>query len=342
MLLRFFAFRISLFVSSLFVCSRLEGRVDVGDLIARTELAESYGWCYRVARGSGSSFYRAFWLLNRRQRQAMFALYAFARITDDLGDDAQPAACRAARLIAWSRLLEEQLSGSALDGTYDDTFATRDLSQFAPLWPALRDTVSNSRIPIQLLQELVAGVEMDLGAVRLRSWTEVDHYAYCVASTVGLACTHIWQAADTLPRQHAIDCGIAFQLTNILRDLREDAARDRIYLPLGELERFGCDVDSWLAGRPRGEWQALVASVIDRTRALYDSGSHTIDHLPRQGKRMFWLMWSHYRRLLETISDRKEQLWGEQRIGLSRRSRYGLMFRALVTPAHSESLVRGL
>lgn len=311
------------------------GRVDFG-----AELVRSYDWCYRVARGSGSSFYRAFWLLNRPQRRAMFALYAFARITDDLGDEKQPTAYRARRLQTWNQQLLQQVSNEP-PSAIEDLSTDRELAQFAALWPALRDTVRTYRIPTKLLHDLVIGVAMDLESVRLADWPAVDRYSYHVASTVGLACTHIWQAAESLPHQQAIDCGIAFQLTNILRDLREDAARDRIYIPISELERFGCDVDSWLAGQPQGQWQSLVTSVIERARALYESGSHTIDHLPGRGKRMFWLMWSHYRQLLEAIAQQKEQLWSERRVALPRGQRIGLLLRALVTPAHWESLQRG-
>lgn len=315
--------------------------LDLG-VHASDELARSYQWCYRVARGSGSSFYRAFWLLDRPQRQAMFALYAFARITDDLGDSGDEPS-RAAALQAWQAQLEQRLPQpvhyAAAERTEPNPAA--DLSRFEPLWPALRDTVSKYDIATELLHDLLAGVAMDLEQVRLADWPAVDRYCYHVASTVGLACTSIWQAAQSLPRRQAIDCGLAFQLTNILRDVREDAARDRIYLPLDELERFGCDSASWLAGRPSGDWLGLVDSVIARAREFYDSGAQTIDHLPPRGARMFWLMWSSYRELLEAIDRRKSELWSGQRIRVPRIKRMLLLARSLVAPADSESLRRG-
>jgi phytoene synthase len=317
--------------------------VNVGE-----ELTGSYQWCYRVARGSGSSFYRAFWLLERPQRQAMFALYAFARITDDLGDSGGDADTRGEALRAWQAQLATRLPPpagnsllSASASTEPLSVAAADLSEFEPLWPALRDTVIRYHIPTELLHDLVAGVAMDLQQVRFSDWTEVDRYCYHVASTVGLACTCIWQADDSLPRRQAIDCGLAFQLTNILRDLREDAGRDRIYLPLSELERFGCDCQSWLAGRPEGDWPGLVEAVISRTRELYRSGAQTIDYLPAAGARMFWLMWSSYRELLEAIDRHKADLWTGRRIRLSRGKRVGLLMRSLAARADSESLRRG-
>lgn len=310
------------------------------------ELPRSYQWCYGVARGSGSSFYRAFWLLDRPQRQAMFALYAFARITDDLGDSGKEDTRRNA-LRAWQVQLQHRLPqpghslGEQLTASEELTEATSDLEKFQPLWPALRDTVCKYKIPPELLHDLVAGVAMDLDHVRFRDWSAVDRYCYHVASTVGLACTCIWEASQSLPRRQAIDCGLAFQLTNILRDLREDALRDRIYLPLSELERFGCDPQSWIAGSPCGDWLGLVDSVIARAHEFYDSGAPTIDYLPPRGARMFRLMWSSYRELLCAIDRRKADLWKGQRIGLSSLKRIELLTRSFTARTHSASLQRG-
>lgn len=345
------------------------------------ELGRSYDWCYRVARGSGSSFYRAFWLLDRPQRNAMFALYAFARITDDLSDapsdaERQPAV-QIERLNAWRRLLGQRVSASAagfpaesassnnphhlVRQCADAPYAGREyaapqcagsqcavnacaelqsLSQYDRLWPALQHTVQTYHVPIRLLEDLIAGVAMDLQPVRMATWSEVDRYCYHVASTVGLACTAIWQADDALPLQQAIDCGVAFQLTNILRDVREDAARNRIYLPLNELEKFDCDVDSWLAGAPRGDWIGLVSSAVERARALYRSGAGTVDHLPPRSARMFALMWSSYRQLLEAVDRQKANLWTARRARVPTGQRWKLLACSILGPTSFESLTR--
>ncbi len=323
-----------------------------------TSLDQSYNWCYRIARDSGSSFYRAFWLLDKQQRLAMFALYAFARVTDDLSDEPveipsrdvssegesgaiDAAAIRTSRLIAWSRMLGDQLESSVSSfalrpGRFGSDVApalvatNADLTKYEPLWPALRDTVNRYGVPPSLLQELVGGVAMDIGPVRMQDWDAVDDYAYRVAATVGLACTRIWRAADTLPPQQAIDCGIAFQLTNILRDIREDASANRIYLPIHELEKFGCNTQPWLDGHPDGDWPGLVAKVIQRTRGFYESGKHMIDHLPRNGKRIFGLMWNSYRQLLETVATQQNKLWSKERITLSRWTRARLLANAVL------------
>lgn len=334
------------------------------------ELARSYEWCYRVARASGSSFYRAFWLLERPERLAMFTLYAFARITDDLSDSAsanaageaapasgpkprpaagEPVDRRAVLLTAWRRQLAHRIAASAesADGELaecqlaDYQLAEHELAQYELLWPGLKHTVRTYGVPVGLLEDLITGVAMDLHPVRLQNWSQVDRYCYHVASTVGLACTSIWRAADSLPLQQAIDCGLAFQLTNILRDLREDAARNRIYLPIEELQRYGCDVDSWLAQNPRGDWVGLVSSVVERTHALYDSGAGTVDHLSPRGGRMFALMWSSYRQLLEAVDRHKEQLWTHRRLRVSTTQRLRLLAETLLTAPTSKRLRRG-
>lgn len=322
----------------------------------------SYDWCYRVARGSGSSFYRAFWLLDKPQRIAMFALYAFARITDDLGDgnDAALAAVAsntwqfdngippAVRLSAWSKTLSDKLAESVSRVSHSSDYppevlaaAENQLRQFEPMWPALRDTIMRYGIPPSLLQELIEGVAMDGDNVRFDDWEGLDKYSYRVASTVGLACTRIWQAADTLPKSPPIECGLAFQLTNILRDLREDAARNRIYLPMSLLKTYGCDEESWLAGNPQGDWQGMVRSVIVRARGLFESGKYTIDHLPRPGKRIFGLMWATYHDLLKTIERQQAQLWKPERIRLSAFNRAKLLAKALIATPNSKSLGHG-
>ncbi len=290
----------------------------------------------------------------------MFALYAFARITDDLGDPRSPSDNTASpwqltssvptevRMAAWSKTLSDRLAESVSRATVDvahapETLAAaeNELRQFDMLWPALRDTVMRYGIPPSLLQELIEGVAKDVGPVRFDTWDDVDKYSYHVASTVGLACTRVWQAADTMPKAPPIECGLAFQLTNILRDIREDAAANRIYLPMSELAAFGCDEASWLAGKPQGDWPGLVRKAILRARGFYESGKHTIDHLPRPGKRIFGLMWSTYHDLLTTIDRQQSQLWQEERIRLSGLNRALLLAKALMTTPNAKSLGRG-
>src|SRR5579871_6812482 len=188
--------------------------------------ARSYAFCEKLARREAGNFYPAFRLLPAPQRRAMCALYAFLRIADDIGDGPGTSDEKAGRLDAWQRSLEQALAG--IDSH--------------PLHPALRHTITKYGIPLEYLTAVLDGIRMDLAEVRYNTFDELYPYCYRVASAVGLACIHIWGFSDDRAKQYAESAGIAFQLTNILRDLGEDAARQRVYLPRSELEQFGYSV----------------------------------------------------------------------------------------------------
>src|SRR5262249_34044205 len=174
-----------------------------------TTLARSYAYCESVARREAGNFYHAFRVLPVPQRRAMCALYAFLRIADDLSDMDGPPAAKRSSLAEWRRGLHQCLSGE-----YGH-----------PLHAAFHDTVRTSAIPREYLEAVLDGVEMDLTLVSYPTFADLRRYCYRVASAVGLACIHIWGFEDERARTYAEDAGIAFQLTNILRDLGEDAAR---------------------------------------------------------------------------------------------------------------------
>ena len=186
---------------------------------------QSYRYCARVARSRARNFYYCFVLLSSQQRNAMCAIYAFMRHCDDLSDE--PGATRAA-LDAWRIEMEEVLAGNP--GNH-------------PLWPAFRHTVRRFGIPHQYLREMIEGVSSDLEPRRLETFDELYRYCYQVASVVGLTMIHIFGFDTPSALPLAEKCGVAFQLTNILRDLREDAGRGRIYLPAEDLRRFGVPED---------------------------------------------------------------------------------------------------
>jgi phytoene synthase len=319
-------------------------------------------WCARLCRRSKSSFYYSFSLLDRPRRDAMIALYAFARITDDLGDSSEPVDVRTAQLLGWRKLLSEQIPElvptqvpaqvpgasspiaplvtpqapspagrlsaanplTSLDTSGESPNANLSLQQFSLLWPALRDCVTRYQMPRALLDDIVQGVAMDLTHEHPANWGDLRRYCYHVASAVGLACVYIWRAGDEIPEPQAIDCGMAFQLTNILRDIAEDARMGRVYLPLSEFASFGVDLERWLYGDPNGRWQDLVAHVAQEARERYASGWQTIDFLTPPSQRMFSLMWRSYRGLLERVIDSTDQLWGEHKIRLPQSQRLGL------------------
>src|SRR5579862_7478684 len=176
-----------------------------------TAVAESYAYCRRVARTRARNFYYSFVLLSRPQRDAMCAVYAFMRYCDDLSDE--PGA-NGASIDGWRRTLEQALAGR---------------TNAHPVLPAFHDTVTRYRIPARYFREMIDGVASDLEPRSFQTFDELYRYCYQVASTAGLTTIHIlgFQSPEALPL--AEKCGIAFQLTNILRDLREDSDRGRIY-----------------------------------------------------------------------------------------------------------------
>ncbi|MEZ6135930.1 MAG: phytoene/squalene synthase family protein [Pirellulaceae bacterium] len=285
--------------------------------MSNAALNTSYRWCADICRKSGSSFIGSFIWLDRPRRRAMQALYAFARITDDFSDCDESTEARRAKLQVWSKQLHAAIAG--------DPFSNEaiSLSQFAALWPALVDSVRRYAIPESTLQDIVSGVMMDLDHQPPVDWAELRHYCYHVASAVGLACTHIWldqskreqnvasgaQGPSGTLRQAAIDCGIAFQLTNILRDVAEDARQGRVYIPRSVLAAHQVELSPWLAGEPSGDWHAALEEVAEEARTLYVQGWTTIDYLTPRSRRVFALMWRSYRRLLDRAMHERHAIW---------------------------------
>jgi phytoene synthase len=187
------------------------------------DIDESYQWCVNVARTQAKNFYYSFLLLSAPQREAMCAIYAFMRYCDDLSDD-EGIADRAQAIARWRLDLE-----SALNGRPDGH----------PLWPAFADAVERYEIPHQYFYDMIAGVSSDLEPRCIQTFDELYDYCYHVASVVGLTIIHIFGFEDPKALELAEKCGIAFQLTNILRDVREDYEKDRVYIPAEDFARFG-------------------------------------------------------------------------------------------------------
>ncbi len=284
---------------------------------AHHRLAASYRQVRRLTRRSGSNFYRSFWLLPADKRSAMCAIYAFARVTDDLADCDAPSEQRQLWLAGWRRATEIGLQNRqtladdpqpfmAVSGDdHEGLIADRLLPAWYPtaehVLPAVMDSVTRYQIPDRYLLEIIDGAIADQKKTRFASFEQLEHYCYLVASAVGLACLHIWGFRPPLPVQAAIDCGIAFQLTNILRDISEDARRGRIYLPQQHWDRHGLCEDDLLHPRPDDRLKCLIRDEARRASQLFDSGWAVWDSLHEDGRPMFSMMWRTYRRLLSHI-----------------------------------------
>jgi phytoene synthase len=302
-------------------------QASVGDslLVAEgcgmTELAASYALCRQIARQSASNFAWTFWLLPTQKRLAMDALYAFSRKTDDIGDTMTPAAERLAAIDAWrSSFLR------AFEGTFDH-----------PLFPAVVDTVQRFQIPREHLVALIDGVAMDCTVTesptpRFATFAELENYCEHVASAVGLACIHIWGFRDQRALEPARQCGVAFQLTNILRDLKEDVEQQRYYLPQEDFERFDYSLQELRDGVRDARFRKLMQFEIARAEAFY-RGAAPLEALlvDPSARRLFGAMLNTYRGLLEKIKRLDGDVFAE-RVHLSRWQKLRIAGRSLLFP----------
>ncbi|MBB3208529.1 phytoene synthase [Rhodopirellula rubra] len=309
--------------------------------IKHKEVAKSYAAVRRISRNSGSSFYRSFWLLPREQRDAMSALYAFARVTDDLGDSDEPILLRRHWLDCWRQTTAMNLIGEAngeirlAEGMEElSAEASIDLASRArEIMPALRHASDRYSIPSRYLLEIVDGVLADQQKNRFDTFEQLEHYCYLVASAVGIACLYIWGFRSPLPKQAAVDCGLAFQLTNILRDVSEDAARGRIYLPRQHYEQHGLDEDDLLHPRRDARLRCLILDETRRASELFDSGWRVWDSLDDSGRPMFSMMWRTYRALLQRIAEDPDAIV-RHRVSLGMRQRLGIVSKHFVGPLY--------
>jgi phytoene synthase len=252
---------------------------------SRALLERSYTYCERLARREAGNFYHAFRLLPRPQRRAMCALYAFMRVADDLADEPGDSAGKQAALEAWRAQFHEALAGRY---THD-------------LHPAFHHSVRTYRIPGAYLLNVLDGVGMDLEPVRYETFADLYRYCYRVASAVGLSCIHIWGFRGEEAKKYAEAAGIAFQLTNILRDLGEDAGQGRVYLPREDLERFGYGEGELRRGERNGAFRALMRFEAERAETYYEAAAPLAGMLPPPGRAVFLVMSRTYRALLDAI-----------------------------------------
>jgi 15-cis-phytoene synthase len=281
--------------------------------LSRDALETSYAFCRQVSSRAGSSFYAGFLLLPKEKRRAMEAVYAFMRHTDDLADDpCSVVALTAAKQPAPDRIatlrmaLQQALMATdvAAQSPPRQMPLPHHVYSYSPFLRALADTVHRFRIPHEHLLAVIDGVEMDLTPRRYETFEELERYCERVASAVGMACIHVWGFRGPEAFEPARQTGIALQLTNILRDLKEDAAAGRVYLPLADLRQCGYSPDELAAGVANDAFLRLMRFEIERAKRFYLGGAGLWEHLEPDGRRIFGLMTGTYRRLLERIERR--------------------------------------
>ena len=219
-----------------------------------TDLEQAYQHCQRVAKEHASNFYYAFRTLPAHKRRAIYSAYAYCRLCDDIADGDMPIEAKRKELNRVRQHLADALSPARPPA-------------HSPEFHALGDAARTFNIPVRYFEEVIDGVESDLTKTRFADFSELRTYCYKVASVVGLICIEIFGYREPKAREYAVDMGIALQLTNIMRDLKEDAERDRIYIPQEDLDRFGYSEDNLMRGVVSDEIQ-VPDEVPGRPRAL--------------------------------------------------------------------------
>lgn len=292
---------------------------------APPQLVMAYSVCRGITRSAAKNFYYAFLVLPRRKREALCAVYAFMRRCDDIADDPKLSAVeRQQKLDAWLDALHRAQQGEPTDDA---------------ILLALTDAQRRFTIPAGLLDELALGTAMDVVApdeqnadapvfsdstssgssahiVHYKTFEDLRLYCYRVASVVGLVCIHIFGYRDPEAEPLAEKCGLAFQLTNIIRDVKEDAALGRIYLPEEDMAQFGLTAAD-LANPDPARFRPLLAFEADRAREFYASGDALVPYISEDSQPALWVLVHIYRALLDKIAEKQYDVFSN-RVALSR------------------------
>ncbi|MHB8619186.1 MAG: presqualene diphosphate synthase HpnD [Chloroflexota bacterium] len=275
-------------------------------------VAAGYEHCRVVARREAANFYYGFISLAPERRRAIYAAYAFSRECDDDSDGEGPTDAKRAAIDRARRRLEDCYGGRCGND---------------PVLLSLADAARRFDIPRTYFEELIAGVEMDLELTRYQDFSALRQYCYRVASTVGLICLQIYGCTERRAREYAVDLGIALQLTNILRDVREDAERGRIYLPLDELNQFGCAEEDLMRQSDSAVFRELLRFQAGRARQFFASGERLLPLLDLRARACTATMGGIYRTILQGIEDGGFAVFAG-RVSLSGRQKLGLVGRA--------------
>ena len=262
-------------------------------------LDEAYDYCQRIAKINAKNFYYAFRTLPSAKRRAIYAVYAFCRHCDDVADNDLPPGEK-------RRLLEK-----TRHDLYDQSLESQD-----PIFVALENSIQDFEIPRRYFEDVIRGVETDLEVSRYQTFDDLRDYCYLVASTVGLICIEIFGYEDSAAIEYAVDFGIAMQLTNVMRDVKEDAGRDRIYLPMDDIERFGYSEQNLMTGRNNDNFRSLMDFEAARARRYFDSGARLFPLLSRESRACAAVLHELYSRILDRMESSGYDVF-ERRIGLN-------------------------
>ena len=266
-------------------------------------LAASYQRCHRIARASHSNFYYAFFLLPKPKRDALAALYAFMRLIDDVSDEVQDLVAKQRGLARWRTALDQAITGEeqVFDGNAAMASPAPTLSGAAEVLPALVDTTRRYNMPARYLHDLISGAEMDLTIRSYPTFDRLREYCHRVAGTVGLTCTHVFGFTEARALDLAEKLGLAFQLTNIIRDVHEDYKLGRVYLPEEDLARYGVSPEDFGREEATLGIHELLRFESDRAWQLYEEGSALLGLIEPDSRSALWLLVHTYSALLGRI-----------------------------------------
>ncbi len=253
------------------------------------ELRASYKSAEAVAR-SRSNFYYSFVVLPAEKRRAFCAVYAFMRYCDDISDGDAGSDTKRAMLKNWRAQLDAAYAGKL---------------QEDPILPAFRDTVHRFAIPAQYFHWIIDGAEMDLDIAGYETFEDLYKYCFNVAAAVGLVCLQIFGFKEVTAKKYAEQCGIAFQLTNILRDIKEDAESGRIYLPAEDLNKFGYTQEDLHRGVVDDRFRRMMRFETERAREYYASARNLLPLIETSSQPALWAMIKIYERILDRIIEQR-------------------------------------
>jgi squalene synthase HpnC/squalene synthase HpnD len=277
-----------------------------------SEVSGSYAECRRVAKNAASNFYYAFFMLPQAKRDGLCALYAFMRLVDDVSDTVGSEDDKKRGLARWRAALDAAVAGDVTGH---------------PILPAFADTIDRFHIPPRYFYDLISGAEMDLTVGNYPTFERLREYCYRVAGTVGLTCLHVFGYDDPHAPDLAEKLGIAFQLTNILRDVPKDYEMGRIYLPQEDLEKFGVHPEELASGPLTPALRDLFAFEATRAWNFYREGAKLIPNVHHDARAALWALARIYGGLLRRIEARGYDVFSE-RVRLSTPEKTGILLRA--------------
>jgi len=283
------------------------------------DVESSYAACHQIARSAHSSFYPAFFLLPKPKRDGIVALYAFMRLIDDVSDQGTEVATKQRGLARWRAAFDEAVTGQTqiFDGNAARQIPAGDLEGADEVLPALVDTMRRYKMPARYLHDLISGAEMDLTIQTYPTFDRLREYCYRVAGTVGLTCTHIFGFKDPRALDLAEKLGLAFQLTNIIRDVHEDYSLGRVYIPDEDLSRYNVSPEDFGRDEATLGVRELLRFEAERAWQNYEEGAELLDLIDDDSRGTLWLLVHTYSALLARIESQDFAVLGE-RVRLSK------------------------